>query len=223
MILAAMLLMQAVDPELVKALETAAAAERYAFKVEISAQGGENAQLTSVEGRVQKDLPIWLKSGELEVYRKGEALAILRKGEWWPLAVKDSDRRKGRGAASPATLRTLRLPHEDLAGITKQFKEIRKLEAKEGDQTVYLGEMTDEAAKLFLDANTERRLEGPPTGTGRFWVTAAGDIAMVEIIVRVKGKGKGRDAGVSMYTTLSKIGTARAEVPPGAIKALEEK
>ena len=220
---AALMFLQTVDADLASAIEKIRTAERYAFKVETSLQGGEGSQGATIEGKFQKDLPIWMKSGELEIYRKGETLAVLRKGEWRPLEARDGDRRKGRGSASPATLRALRLPHEELAGLAKQFKEIRKLEAKENDQTVYLGEMTEEAAKSFLDAHSERRLEGAASGTGRFWVTAAGEVAMVEIIVRVKGKGKGRDAGVSRWITLSDVGTARGEVPEGAIKALDEK
>ena len=221
---AALFCLQAADPDLGAALDKVRNSERYAFKIEWTRQAGENAVSDSLEGRFQKDQPAWMKSGELEVYRKGEALVHLRKGIWTTIPVKDSDRRRTRDSVAPATLRTLRLPHEELAGLEKRFTEIKKLDAKEGDQTVYVGELTEDAAKAFADANTERKLEGAPAGTGRFWVTPSGELAMVELIVRVKAKGKGaRDPGVSMWITLKEVGTAKAEVPESAVKALEEK
>jgi len=221
---AALCCLQTANPDLGAALDKVRHSERYAFKIERTHQVGESAQNDSIEGRFQKDQPVWMKSGELEVYRKGEALVHLRKSLWTPIPVKDSDRRRTRDSVAPATLRTLRLPHEELAGLEKRFTEIKKLEAKEGDQTVYAGELTEDAAKAFADANTERKLEGAPAGTGRFWVTPAGELAMVELIVRVKAKGKGaRDPGVSMWITLSDVGTAKVEAPESAVKALDEK
>jgi len=221
--LAVLVMAQAADPELTGALDKVKSAERYAFKLESSVQNGENANSTVVEGRFEKDRPVWMKSGDTEVYRRGEHLALLRNGDWKRLEGKGGEQRR-RGAFTPAALRTLRLPHEDMATLLKQFKEIKKLDAKEGDQTVFVGEMTDEAAKAHLDANAsfDRRPDGPLAGTGRFWVTASGELSMVEIIVRIKAK-KGREHGVSTWVTLSEIGTAKGEIPESALKALEDK
>jgi len=219
MLLAALVWMQAADPELTAALQKLGAADRYAFKVESSLQGN-NTSGTVVEGRFEKDRPVWLKSGEVEAFRRG-SLLVVQKAGGWKRVEEDTDRRR-RG--SPAALRTLRLPHDELSGILKQFKEIKKLDEKEGEQTVYVGEMTDEAAKAHLDANTsfDKRPEGTPGGTGRFWVTPSGDLAMVEIIVRIKGK-RNRDTGWSTWITLSEIGTAKGEIPEAVIRALEDK
>lgn len=215
-ILAAVLLL---DADLLAALEKARAAERYAFKLEPSLQGGENTNTAVVEGRFEKGLPVWLKAGEVEYVRKGELLAVLRNGEWKKFEGRDANKRV-RGQFTPSALRTLRLPHEELAGLAKQFKEFRKLDDKEGDQTVYFGELTEEAAKTHYEAGSDRRLDGVPAGTGRFWVTPAGDSAMVEIIVRIKAK-KVRDSGASMWITLSEVGTAKAGIPEAAIRALD--
>jgi len=222
-VLLALLLGQAADPELTAALDKACSADRYAFKVESSIQGGENTNSAVVEGRFEKDRPVWMKAGDLEVYRRGEHLAVLRNGDWKRLEVRENEKRR-RGQFTPASLRALRLPHEELASLQKQFKEIKKLDAKEGDQTVFLGEMTEDAAKTYFEANTsfERRSDGTPGGTARFWVTPSGDLAMVEIIVRIKAK-KGRDTGASMWITLSEVGTAKKEIPESALKALEDK
>jgi hypothetical protein len=221
--LAVLVMAQAADAELTGALEKVRSAERYAFKIESSIQNGENANSTVVEGRFEKDRPVWLKSGETVVYRRGEHLALLRNGDWKRFDGRGAEQRR-RGQFSPATLRALRLPHEEMAGLLKQFKEIKKLDTKEGDQTVFLGEMTDDAAKAQLDANAsfDKRPEGQLSGTGRFWVTASGDLAMVEIIVRIRAK-KGREHGVSTWVTVSEIGTAKGEIPESALKALEEK
>jgi hypothetical protein len=221
--LAVLVMAQAADAELTGALEKVRSAERYAFKVESAIQNGENANTSVVEGRFEKDRPVWMKSGETEVYRRGEHLALLRNGDWKRLETRGAEPRR-RGQFSPAALRALRLPHEEMAGLLKQFKEIKKLDAKEGDQTVFTGEMTEDAAKAHLDANAsfDRRPDGPIAGTGRFWVTASGELAMVEIIVRIKAK-KGREHGVSTWVTLSEVGTAKGEIPESALKALEDK
>jgi len=221
--LAVLVMTQAADPELTGALEKVRSADRYAFKIESSIQNGENANTSVVEGRFEKDRPVWMKSGETEVYRRGEHLALLRNGDWKRLEVRGVEQRR-RGQFSAAALRALRLPHEEMGGLLKQFKEIKKLDTKEGDQTVFLGEMTDAAAKAHLDANAsfDKRPDGPLAGTGRFWVTASGELSMVEIIVRIKAK-KGREHGVSTWVTLSEIGTAKGEIPESALKALEDK
>jgi hypothetical protein len=175
------------------------------------------------EGRYQKDLPAYMKSGETEVYRKGESMAMLRKDLWKKVDGRDGTRRL-RGAFTVAGLRMLRLPHEELAGIEKKFLAYRKLDAKEGDQDVYMADLTEDAARELYESHTDRKAEAPPTGTGRFWITPAGEVAMVELIVRTKAKGKSsRDAGFSMWISLSELGTAKVEVPEGASKALEEK
>jgi hypothetical protein len=213
------LLVQGADAEVAAAIAKTRAADRYAFKIETTLQG-ENTNGLAVEGRYHKDRPVWMKSGELEVYRKGEAVVALRKGEW-KLQERDAGRRV-RGTMSIAALRAVRLPHEELAGLPTWVTGFRKLEEKEGDQTVYVGDFTEEAAKAFIAANSERRDEGTPGGTGRFWITPAGEIAMVEIIARIK-KSKGKDTGVSMWITMSELGAAKLEVPDAAAKALEEK
>lgn len=211
------LLLQA-DAEVAAAVAKTKAADRYAFKVEISLLGGEGSQSAVVEGRYQKDQPVWMKSGEVEVYRKGETVAVLKKGEW-KQETRDTDRRRTRGAFTVGALRALKLPHDELAGLEKRFTGFRKLEAKEGDQDVYLADLTEAAAKALIAENSERREEGTPEGTGRFWITPTGQIAMVEIIARVK-KSKGKDSGVSMWITMSDVGSAKVEVPEEAAKAL---
>jgi len=223
LMLLALALSQTAETEVGAALAKTRNADRYAFKIETSILGVGNAQSTVVEGRWRRDQPTFMKSGETEVYRKGESMVLLRKDVW-----KKADGREGtrriRGAFTVAGLRALRLPHEELAGIEKRFSAIRKLDAKEGDQDVYMGDLTEEAAREMYDSQTERKAEVPPAGTGRFWVTPAGEVAMVEIIVRAKAKAKSsQETGISLWITLSELGTAKVEVPEGAAKALEEK
>lgn len=215
------LLVQTATAEVAAAVAKTRGAERYAFKVETTLHGGESANSAVVEGRYQKDQPVWMKSGELEAYRRGETMAVLRKGEW-KQELRDTDRRRIRGTLSVGALRALRLPHDELGGLEKRFIGFRKLDMKEGDQEVYAADLTEDAAKAFIIEHTERREEGTPEGTGRFWVTPAGEVAMVEIIAKVK-KSKGREYGVSMWITLSELGVARVEVPEAAARALAEK
>jgi hypothetical protein len=223
LMLLALALAQAADGNAVAAaVAKTRTADRYAFKIETTILGGSSVQSTVAEGRYQKDQPAFMKSGELEVYRKGESMAVLKKDVWKKADGRDASRRL-RGAFSLAGLRALRLPHEELAGIEKRFSAFRKLDAKEGDQDVYMGELTEEAARELHDAHLERNAEVVPAGTGRFWITPAGELAMVELIVRTKAKGKNREAGVSLWVTLSELGTAKVEVPEAAAKALEEK
>ena len=218
----ALALSQAAEADVAAAIAKTRTADRYAFKIETTLLSGSNASSTVAEGRYQKDQPTWMKSGETEVFRKGDSLVMLKKDVWRKVEDKDSSRR-GRGAFTVSGLRALPLPHDELTGILKRFSAIRKLDAKEGDQDVYMGELKEEAAKEILDAHTESKADAAPTGTGRFWITPAGQIAMVELIVRAKAKSKNREAGVSTWITLSEVGTAKMEVPEAAAKALEEK
>ncbi len=222
LMLLALTLVQAADGDAVAAaIAKTRNADRYAFKIETSILGS-NTTSSIAEGRYQKDQPAFLKSGETEVYRKGESMVSLKKEVWRKVEGRDATRRV-RGAFTPAGLRTLKLPHEELAGIEKRFSALRKLDAKEGDQDVYMGELTEQAARELYDAHFELNPEVVPSGTGRFWITPAGEVAMVELIVRTKAKGKNREAGASMWITLSEVGTAKVEVPEAAAKALEEK
>jgi hypothetical protein len=222
LMLLALALSQAADAEVAAAIAKTRNTDRYAFKIETSLLGSDNAQSVVAEGRYQKDQPAFMKSGEIEVYRKGESMVMLKKDLWKKADGRESSRRT-RGAFTVAGLRALRLPHEELVGIEKRFSGFKKLDAKEGDQDVYMGELTEAAAQELYDAHSERKAETAPSGTGRFWVTPAGDLAMIEIIVRTKAKSKNREAGVSMWFTLSELGTAKVEVPESAAKALEEK
>jgi hypothetical protein len=223
LMLLAFAFMQGAESEVVAALARTRHADRYAFKIETSVLESTSASNTVAEGRYQKDQPAYLKSGEVEVYRKGESLAMLKKDGWKKVEARDGNRRT-RGAFTAAGLRGLRLPHEELVGIEKRCSAFRKLDAKEGDQDVYMADLTADAARELYESHTDRKAEAPPTGTGRFWITPAGEVAMVELIVRTKAKGKSsRDAGFSMWITLSEQGTAKVEVPEGAAKALEEK
>ena len=223
LMLLALALVQAADGDAVAAaIAKARSADRYAFKIEASILTGTNASSTVAEGRYQKDQPAFMKSGELEVYRKGESMAVLKKDVWKKADGRESSRRL-RGAFTVAGLRALKLPHEELVGIEKRLTAIKKLDAKEGDQDVYMGELTEEAARDMYDAYFERNPEVVPSGTGRFWVTPAGEIAMVELIVRTKAKGKNREAGASTWITLGELGKAKVEVPEAAAKAREEK
>jgi hypothetical protein len=215
------MLVQSADAEVVAALAKTRTADRYAFKVEISHQGGDGGQTASVEGRFQKEQPVWMKSGELEAFRKGDQMVVLRKGEWKP-ENRDTDRRRVRGVFNVGALRSLRLPHEELAGLEKRFTGFRKLESKEGDQDVYVADLTETAGKAFIAEHSERREEGTLEGTGRFWVMPEGRISMVEIIARIK-KSKGKDSGVSMWITMSDVGAAKVDVPESAAKVLGEK
>jgi len=223
LMLLAIAMMQAADAEVAAALAKTRNAEGYAFKIETSVLESTSASNSVAEGRYQKGQPAYLKSGEIEVYRKGEAMAMLRKEVWKKVDGKEGNRRT-RGGFTAAGLRGLRLPHEELVGIEKRCSAFRKLDAKEGDQDVYMADLTEDAARELYESQTDRKAEAPPTGTSRFWISPAGEVAMVELIVRTKAKGKSsRDAGFSMWITLSEHGTAKVEVPEGAAKALEEK
>jgi hypothetical protein len=222
LMLLALALSQTADAEVWAAVAKTRNADRYAFKIEVSILESTSNQGAVAEGRYQKDQPVYMKSGESEVYRRGDSMVSLKKDVWKKVDGRDGPRRM-RGAFSPSGLRALRLPHEELAGIEKRFSAMKKLDAKEGDQDVYMGELTEEAARELYEAQTDRKVDVPPTGTGRFWITPAGEVAMVELIVRTKAKGKNREAGVSLWITLSDLGKAKVDVPEAAAKALEDK
>ncbi|MCI0656763.1 MAG: hypothetical protein L0170_06795 [Acidobacteria bacterium] len=229
---AAVLLASARDEAVSQALERLGRAESYDFKLEMTLKGKlKSGTFTAfaLEGAYEKDRPVRFRTGALDLYRMGASLACEVKKEWRRVDGSGPGLPKVSGQASVARIRALVLPHEELPGIRKCFEGIRRLEAKEGDQSVYTGELTVEGAKRLFETDLPSYPVEPGesvSGSGRFWVRESGDLAMVEIIVRKKGNGKGRGAApitVSKWITLGLPGAAKVEVPEAALRALEEK
>src|SRR5439155_25993389 len=114
---------------------------------------------------------------------------------------------------------TLRLPHEELAGLDKHLKAIKKAPDPEDGLTGYTAELTGEGAKAL--ARTEHRgvAQG---GTMKFWVGKEG-VAKYTMTIVLKGKiGNAEiDGQTTRAVTLRQVGTTKLDVPEAARKALQ--
>ena len=84
---------------------------------------------------------------------------------------------------------------------------------------------------LDLDADAARALapvedrELARSGTAKLWLDADGNLMKYEIAVRVLGRRGNADVDgtVSKTVTLAGLGTTKIDVPPAALKAIENK
>jgi len=188
--------------------------ESYRFTVE--AQPGAGGKL---EGRYQKGQPLACKADRIELFRKGEVIVYGDAGKWQKSRTgRLSDPLRVLGAV--AKVRTVRLPHEEVAALAKAVRSVKKAEAKEGGQTVYSAALDREAAQSLARPEHKGVAQG---GSARFWVSKDGTLAKYAVSIRVQGRIGGADIDGTMTktVTLSGVGSTKVEVPEAARKALE--
>jgi hypothetical protein len=200
--------------ELASVLKKAGAWESYRFTVE--AQPGAGGTL---EGHYQKGQPLACKADRIELFKKGEVIVYGDAGKWQKSRTgRLSDPLRVLGAV--AKVRTVRLPHEELAALAKAVRSLKKAEAKEGGQTVYSASLDKVAAQAL--ARSEHKGVAQ-SGTARFWMNKDGSLTKYAVSIRVQGRIGGADIDGTMTktVTLSGVGSTKVAVPEAARKALE--
>jgi hypothetical protein len=209
-LLAALAAPAADDDDFAKALRAATGADNYAFTVRESG-GGE------VEGKYQKDRPVSLRADRIDFFKKGDAL-VYKQADGWHKAKTgtQSDPLVILGASAKA--RGTRLPHNDLAGLEKRLRGLKKAEEK--GQVIYSGELTEEGAKGLAKSEDRDVARG---GTAKVWLDDKGLPARYEITIRLKGRRGNADVDgeVTRTVTLKDLGAAKVEVPDEVKKLLE--
>jgi hypothetical protein len=200
--------------ELAAAARKAAAAKSYAFRIEERPGGGTGGAVT---GKYAEGQPVFFQSDGIDFFRKGPALVYGQGGKWQRSKTgTESDPLRILGAA--AKVRRARLPHEELAGLARDFKTVTKQQDK--GLTVYSGELTGEAVKRL--APSEFRSVAR-SGRARAWVDGAGALMKYAVEIRATGRLGNADVDTTIVrtATLSDVNSARVEVPAAARKALE--
>jgi hypothetical protein len=196
--------------DLAKALRAATGADGYAFTVREN--GG-----AEVEGKYQKGRPVSLRADRIDFFKKGDAL-VYKQADGWHKAKTGtlSDPLAILGASAKA--RGTRLPGDELAGLEKRLRNLKKSEEK--GQVVYGGDLTEEGAKALAKSEDREVARG---GTAKLWLDDKGRPARYEITIRLKGRrGNAEVDGEAMKAvTLKELGAAKVEVPDAVKKLLE--
>jgi hypothetical protein len=209
------------NEELAQAAKKTSELESYAFKVEVKAGKGKKGSST-LEGRYEKEQPLWLKEGTTEGFKKG-GLVVAKDGDDYKKVEKP--KKGAKKDASPAVaFFDVRLPHEQFEGLDKSFEKVEKAAEKDRDCTVWSGPLTGEGARAIASTGSkaEAKANLNYTGTAKVWINAQGVIVRFEASIDVKGdSNKGEiDRHVSKTLEITEAGTAKVEIPEAAKKAL---
>jgi hypothetical protein len=220
------LLMGGDEEELARVLQKASECASYSFKIERVVEGEENGTTTVIEGKCERPKPCWLKSGDLEAFRQEDKLTLRNRKGWKRIDSAASEGKRGKKAPGQASLKTLfsmKMPHEELAGLAKLFVAVEKKAEKDGQLTVFACRLAEGAAKAMVEAS-EGRVEGEPSGTSRIWVDPEGKLTMLEIILETKSKSskKGHTFRLGTYTQWTDVGLTRVDLPEGVESSLRE-
>jgi hypothetical protein len=206
------------DEDLTKALQKAAALERYAFQIEEKPGKGAGA---AVEGAYQKGQPLSLKADKIEFFKAGDVL-IYKQGDAWKRSKRGVEPDPLIVLGAVAKVNAARLPHEELAALGKLLEKAKKADRTEDGNTVYAGDLSEEAAKKLAPTESQGVARG---GTAKVWVNGDGAVVKYALSIRLKGRqGNAEvDGTTEKSVQLREIGSAKVEVPEAAKKALESK
>src|SRR6266851_935642 len=165
------------DKELTTALQKAAAVESYAFKV------ADKAGKT-VEGTFQKDQPVFYQADKIPFYKKGDAL-VYKQGDEWKRSKTGVESDPLLILAASAQVRSVRLPHEELATLAKNLKEAKKEDKKESGLTVYSADLAEDGAKKLAPTESQGVAKG---GQAKIWVDKEGAVVKYTINIRLQGR-----------------------------------
>jgi len=235
---AALVLAGSPDEDLDKAAAKAAEMGNYSCTISTKMEGGGGGGggdrgPQAVELQIKADAPWHVKMGELEAYKKGEAIAV-RDGETWKKLGRPERPAEGerpdRKAMAAQGLRMVRGPHETLKELkSASFKEVKREDSEGG--RCYSGELTEEALKAFA----QRRRGGgggggdrpapKSTGNARIWVNGDGAVTKFEVYIESTFKNREDEDVTTKRTTtveIRDIGSTKYDVPEAAAKVFEE-
>lgn len=195
------------EKDVIKAIKNVVNSESYAIKVV------EN-QAPAIEAKYQKGQPLNCKADQIEFFKKGDNVAY-KDGDKWHRSKRGVESDPLRILGGVSKVRTLRLPHEELAGLEKKATQLTKRQGM-----VYVGDLTPEGVQAFV--RTEHKGVAQ-SGTLEMELSGKGQVIRYTITIRLEGRiGNAEIDGSSTRTVnLVDVGQTRVEVPEGARKALE--
>jgi hypothetical protein len=199
--------------ELAQALKKAGGWESYRFTTDEQPGPGTGGTL---EAAYQKGKPLSCKADRIEFFKKGEVVAY-REGDRWLRSRTGTLSDPLRVLGAVAKVRAVRLPHEEVAALTKAAGAVKK--EKDGGHTVYHTELSEEAARTLARSEHRGVARG---GSVRIWV-GEGKLVKYTVTIKVQGRigGADVDGTVVKTVTLSGVGSTEVTVPEGARKVLE--
>jgi hypothetical protein len=231
---------RAADEDLDKAAAKAAEMGNYSCTITVKVEGGgggggggEGRAPQPVEIQIKADAPWHLKSGEIEAYKKGDALAV-KEGDAWKLLGRPQRPAEGeqpdRKAMAAQMLRGVRAPHELLKDLkSASFKEVKREDGEGG--RIFSGELTAEGVKPFMMGNRRRGGGGDQaapagTGTAKIWVNGDGVVTKYEVNVESKRKNRDGEEVTTKSTRtveIKDVGSTKYDLPEGVAKVFESK
>ena len=205
------------EGDLQTALKRVGTASSYTFTVEETPSPGGKGP---VSGRFQKGQPLAVTADKIECFRDGDKI-VYREGDAWHRSKTGtvSDPLRVLGAISK--VRTVRLPHEELAA----FADIAKVsdglaispDGKTATRTVL--KLKLEAARQLAPSQHKQVVQA-----GQIELRTEADcVVSYKIELRLQGRlGNAEiDGSHTRSVTLSQVGTTKVEVPDAARQALK--
>lgn len=221
--------------DLKKAAEKTGKVTNYAFKTSTDIEGFEGQTFTlEFDGKHDKDAGSLMAgslpggAGDIVIIRKGDRVVAQRDGGDWQSPEDFDD--GGQGAHIAEFLKTFRLPHEDVKGADKFFKEIKKTaDEKVGDTkaTKYSGDLTDDGltelnplGRMLKNLGVEPEI----SGSGALFVDENGVIVKIEVKITAKIDLNGNEVELTLSRTsrLSGVDGTKVELPKEALEKLEK-
>jgi hypothetical protein len=204
------------DPKLTAAIRKTVDLRNYSFTITENPGQGAGGKF---QGKYQKGQPVAFTADNIEFYRQGNTLVYKDAGLWQrsKTGIQSDPLRILVGAAK---VRSARLPHEDLAELSKHVQWDKKVEAGAEGTRVYAGTLDAAAARKMAPT----AFQSVATG-GQVKILVAGDGLVTHYALTLRLQGRLGNAEVNgaatRSVTFSELGSARVQVPDAARKALE--
>jgi hypothetical protein len=202
-----------VPDDMARSLKQAVDCESYNFQSTLSGK-----KEPAIEGKYQKDQPIYFKADQVEFYKKGDKL-IYKQGEQWQRTKTGVESDPLRILGPSAKVRETVPPHEELNGLEKDLEEV-KAQPSQGYANAYTAHLTlNGCKKLLLPADQALAKAGRIT----FELDKDGKLVQYAFAIDIEGKRGNAEVKATVQKTikLTNIGTTKVEPPDAARKALE--
>jgi hypothetical protein len=194
--------------DLAKSIQEATATERYIFEAE--------TRNSKIDGRYRKGTPLFVRADGVEFFRQEKRLVYLQDGKWHRTRTGTlSDPLRILGAT--AKVQSVRIPHEELAQLSKALKNLKKSNDK--GALVVSGEFGEAEARELAPSEDRDVARG---GVASVWIDN-GKIVKYQIAITLKDR-RGNvevDGVLAKSVTIRQPEGAKYEIPEGAQKALE--
>jgi len=213
---------------LAEAVRKAQEYKSYRFSVSLEITGApEPVTVPRFEGTFEAAKGLYYAvGGEGHVARRGDRTAVRPGGSDWETLEEVAPRAPQQGfyRVILAMVRALKPPHELIKKVEAAMARVEK--TREGEEDVYSGSLTEEAARksVIFRRELQKLQNAEVTGQLKVRVGAENRLSRVNLDQRIRGSANGQDHDVTLRWTFEfkDIDAAKSEMPPEAEKLLEE-